>query len=402
MNTAFYWSRGIFMGNKYSPTNIINKITNAVNSPTKEIQRFYTNINNAVNSLNLIVKPYINKAIVNAANIARVYSEELKENQYYRQSIYNMWNNLEEELKTKNRFFPKNELLNIFENLTKEAKCYIKKGTILYRARKLSEREFPNEVNKLFSYIIEKNNDQWNKEKIINENEILKCIKDIPSDEWEEDYINMNNLENKLFWGYDKKESDAPSSKDISIPHGRANPSGISYLYTALDKNTAISEVQPTIEQFISIAQISTLKRLNVFNFNYPATFKNSKFLSKHIGEIEEELNLPSFWQLRILFNTLSELFAKPILGNTDYYFTTQYISEFLKNKGFDGIKYKSSLKKGGANLVLFDTAKDENNNPINYQILNSSLYKVENVKITSAKILPKRETQNVPVTDFS
>jgi len=378
------------MGNKYDPINNINKITNAVNLPTRKIQGFFTNINNAVNSLNEIVKPYINDAIVNAANIANLYSEELKENQYYRQSIYKMWNNLEEELKTKNRFFPKNELLNIFENLTKEAKCYIKKGTILYRARKLSEREFPNEVNKLFSYIIKKNNDQWNKEKIINENEILKCIKDIPSDEWEQDYIIKNNLENHLFWGYDKKESDAPSSKDISIPHGRANPSGISYLYTALDKDTAISEVQPTIEQFISIAQISTLKRLNIFNFDYPATYKNSKFLSKQIGEIEKELNLSSFWQLGILFNTLSELFTKPILGNTDYYFTTQYISEFLKNKGFDGIKYKSALKKGGANLVLFNTSKDENKNPINYQILNSSLYKVENVKITSAKILPK------------
>jgi len=148
------------MGNKYDPINNINKITNAVNLPTRKIQGFFTNINNAVNSLNEIVKPYINDAIVNAANIANLYSEELKENQYYRQSIYKMWNNLEEELKTKNRFFPKNELLNIFENLTKEAKCYIKKGTILYRARKLSEREFPNEVNKLFSYIIKKNNDQ--------------------------------------------------------------------------------------------------------------------------------------------------------------------------------------------------------------------------------------------------
>jgi len=225
---------------------------------------------------------------------------------------------------------------------------------------------------------------------LIKENEVVKYIKDIPSNEWEQDYININNLQNHLFWGYAKNESDAPPSKGIYIPPGRANPSGISYLYTALDKATAISEVQPTIEQSISIAKISTLKKLNVFNFNYPNTYKNSKLLTKHIGEVEEELKLSSFWELEILFSTLSELFAKPILGNTDYYYTTQYISEFLKNKGFDGIQYKSSLKKRGSNIVLFDTSKDENNNTINYQILDSSLYKVENVRITSTKILPK------------
>jgi len=378
------------LGNRYDPLHRIDQITNAVNLPTKEISRFFSNISNAVNSLDKIVNQYTTNAINNLSYLTKAYSETLIEQHHYRQSIYIMWNSLEEELKTKNRYFPKNELLDIFENLTKEAKCYLKKGTILYRARKISEQEFPSEVHKLFNYIIEKNNDQWNSEKIINENEITKYIKDIPSDEWEEDYINMNNLQNHLFWGYGKKESDAPSSRNISIPPGRANPSGISYLYTALDKATAISEVQPTIEQSISIARISTLKRLNVFNFNYPTTYKNSKLLSKHIGEVEEQLKLSSFWELGILFGTLSELFAKPILGNTDYYYTTQYISEFLKNKGFDGIQYKSSLKKRGSNIVLFDTLKDENDNPINYQILDSSLYKVENVRITSTKILPK------------
>jgi len=379
------------MSNKYDPFHRINEITNTVKSPINEISSFYSDFNKAVNSLKEIVNPYITNAINTLSNYAKAYSETLTEQHHYRQSIYNMWHNLEEELKTKNKYFPKNELLNVLENLTKEAKFYLKKGTILYRARKISNREFPNEVHRLFDYIMEKNNNQWNNKKIIKENEIIKYINDIPCDEWEQDYINMNNLQNHLFWGYGKKESDAPSSIDISIPPGRANPSGISYLYTARDIVTAISEIQPTIEQFVSIAKIITQKRLNLFYFNFPGAYKNSKLLQRHIGAVNEQLGLYHFWELEIFFKTLSELFTKPILSSTDYYYTTQYISEFLKNKGFDGIQYKSSLKKRGSNIVLFNTLKDEDDNPINYQILDSSLYKIENVRITSTKILPKK-----------
>lgn len=389
------------MGNKYDPFHAINAFTqnplfsvdtfsDKLRAITKGSQNFYSNLNTAMNSLNIILKPYIVDALNSVSKYTIIYRDIISEQNKYRQSVNNMWNNLEEELRLKNRYFPKNELINILDNLTKEAKYYLKKGAILYRARKISEQDFPEEVHKLINYIMEKNNTQSNSNKLIQINDIIKNINDIPSDEWEDNYINMNNLQNNLFWGYGKKESDAPSSKDISIPHGRANPSGISYLYTARDTATAISEVQPTIEQFISIAKITTLKRLNLFYFNFPGAYQNSKLLEKHIGEIKRQYELSHFWELEIFFDSLSELFTKPILGNTDYYFTTQYISEFLKNKGFDGIQYKSSLKKRGLNIVLFDTSKDTNSNPINYQIINSSLYKIENVKIISSKILPK------------
>jgi metal-dependent hydrolase (beta-lactamase superfamily II) len=51
---------------------------------------------------------------------------------------------------------------------------------------------------------------------------------------------------------------------------------------------------------------------------------------------------------------------------------------------------FKSSLEKGGKNIVLFDTSKDDNANHENYQILNSYLHKVDNVITTSKKVLPK------------
>ena len=36
-------------------------------------------------------------------------------------------------------------------------------------------------------------------------------------------------------------------------------------------------------------------------------------------------------------------------------YLPTQYLGEIIKQMGFDGIRFKSSLKRGGINLVLFD-----------------------------------------------
>jgi len=300
-----------------------------------------------------------------------------------------MWKNLEDELKTKNRYFPKSELLTIFQRLAKEAKCYLKKGTVLYRARKISEQELPEKVIYLLKNVVE-TMDKLEQEKQVRINkDIIKFLEEIPLEEWKQHYLNKCSLQNLLFWGYNAKDSGAPA---INIPYGRANPSGISYLYTACDVNTAISEIQPTIEQLISVAKIATTKRLNIFDFNFPRTYRNSKIMKNHIGEIKKQLDLSSFWELEIFFHTLSELFSKPALGNTEYYYTTQYLSELLKNMGFDGIKYKSSLKKKGFNIVLFDTLKDENGNPMNYHIQSSSLYRIENVRISSTKILPKKE----------
>ena len=41
-------------------------------------------------------------------------------------------------------------------------------------------------------------------------------------------------------------------------------------------------------------------------------------------------------------------------------YLPTQYVSEFIKSMGFDGIEYKSSLYPEGYNLAIFNTEKFE------------------------------------------
>ncbi len=48
---------------------------------------------------------------------------------------------------------------------------------------------------------------------------------------------------------------------------------------------------------------------------------------------------------------------AKPVRRNDSplEYLPTQYIAEFVKSEGYDGVEYESTLRKGGVNLALFD-----------------------------------------------
>ena len=46
--------------------------------------------------------------------------------------------------------------------------------------------------------------------------------------------------------------------------------------------------------------------------------------------------------------------FSFPISNKEDY-LETQFISEYVKLKGYQGIRYKSSLNRNGHNIVFFD-----------------------------------------------
>jgi len=41
-------------------------------------------------------------------------------------------------------------------------------------------------------------------------------------------------------------------------------------------------------------------------------------------------------------------------------YIPTQYICDFVKHLGYDGIRYKSTLSEGGVNYAIFDEKKFE------------------------------------------
>lgn len=130
----------------------------------------------------------------------------------------------------------------------------------------------------------------------------------------------------KNFWGFSANESFvAPYeyTKDM-----RANYKYIPYLYCANHPYTAMVEVRPRIGSTLSIATLLVKEKITLLDFTLqklPSKMSTTK---------------------TNLFSDLSYLFSKPIAFEDDTldYIPTQYIAEYTKNLGYDGIAFESSL----------------------------------------------------------
>lgn len=122
---------------------------------------------------------------------------------------------------------------------------------------------------------------------------------------------------------------------------GRCNPEGISYLYLALDEKTAISEVRPKDNDLLTIAKLK-VDVSNIFSFR---PFATDIKLSNLIGN-------PHVQILSWLID--ADLSSSIASNNKLDYIPLQFISEYIKNLGFDGFVYSSTIGPG-MNLVMFN-----------------------------------------------
>ncbi len=142
------------------------------------------------------------------------------------------------------------------------------------------------------------------------------------------------------------KMGKPPSDKTKS---GRANPKGIPYLYLASDQKTAIAEVRPAIDDTTTVGRFKVKEPLRVVNLKNPridSPFRfgdNLEYILTHLGF------------LRILGMELSKPIS-PIVEDLEY-LPSQYLCEFIKQEGYDGIAYGSSIAKG-YNLAVFQDNK--------------------------------------------
>lgn len=79
------------------------------------------------------------------------------------------------------------------------------------------------------------------------------------------------------------------------------------------------------------------------------SAIKNIPPFEIHDIENDEVVELPR------LYNTIGAMFSRPYNGDASKYLSTQYIAEEIKNMGFDGLRFRSSLNKNGYNIVLFN-----------------------------------------------
>lgn len=68
-------------------------------------------------------------------------------------------------------------------------------------------------------------------------------------------------------------------------------------------------------------------------------------------GDIEQ------FFVNRKVFQEMALEIAKPLRRSDSVleYLPTQYISEFVKSQGYDGVAYESTLHSGGYNIAVYD-----------------------------------------------
>lgn len=152
---------------------------------------------------------------------------------------------------------------------------------------------------------------------------------------------------------------------------GRANPKGISYLYLSNDWETTLYETRASLYDYVTIAEFKIKEDINVLNLR--DTTKISPFtLDDDIGE---------YLKHKKYLSKLEKELSKPIRRQDSEldYLPTQYLCEFIKSIGFDGVEFRSSLNPDGYNLAIF--------NDDNFECVKTTLHEVKSVKFTSKKI---------------
>ena len=128
---------------------------------------------------------------------------------------------------------------------------------------------------------------------------------------------------------------------------GRVNPEGVGVLYLTSDEKTAISEVRAGSFDYLTIGSFRLKKEIKVVDIS-------------GLNDISPALYSSGLETLAVntrIFSDIAKEIAKP-LRRTDSpleYLPTQYITEFIKSKGYSGVSYKSTMGTGGYNIAAFD-----------------------------------------------
>lgn len=133
---------------------------------------------------------------------------------------------------------------------------------------------------------------------------------------------------------------------------GRANPSGIPYLYLCSDVETTLYEVRSVLLDKISVGTFIVKNKLNIVDFS------NNINLFYAYSATDSNMELLDIVRKKIIFDQISKDLSKPLrrFDSEVEYVPTQLICEYCKINGADGIRYRSSLHNSGKNIVLFNS----------------------------------------------
>ena len=170
--------------------------------------------------------------------------------------------------------------------------------------------------------------------------------------------------------GFTNDEMGNPPNKFATS--GRVNPKGISYLYLGSRIETTFYESRASLFDYASVAEFrlkDDVKVLDLRNIDYD------------IIPWAENDNVQLFLSHSPFLKTLQEEISLPIRKQDKDldYIPTQYISEYIKSLGFDGVEYQSSLDSEGYNLAVF--------NPEKFECIETKVYDINSIKLNYTEI---------------
>lgn len=157
------------------------------------------------------------------------------------------------------------------------------------------------------------------------------------------------------------------------VSNGRANPTGIPYLYLGSKPDTALSEVRPHTGDKACVGEFTLIENLTLIDLRDPRK-SVSPFLLSDPSEMGKMLaDIP-------FLERLGDELTRPVLPKSAAldYIPSQYICEFIKKTGFHGVVYNSSVSDG-INLALFEPS-----NALGDKV---TLYKIDKVVVNVSEI---------------
>lgn len=147
--------------------------------------------------------------------------------------------------------------------------------------------------------------------------------------------------------GYRRTEMGPPPNDKAK--GGRVNPVGISVLYLSDEKETTFYEIRAGVYDYVTVGKFRLLRDIEVINL------VNIDHISPFIG-IDYGFDLTQYAVNIEHLKMIAQEVAKPMRNdNALDYLPTQYISDFIRSKGYDGIEYGSTMRRQGFNLAVFD-----------------------------------------------
>lgn len=147
--------------------------------------------------------------------------------------------------------------------------------------------------------------------------------------------------------GYSVEEMGAPPYEKALA--GRINSQGIRCLYLADTCDTAICEIRAKSYDYVTVGKVVLNKDIKIIDMSR----------INNISPFEGCIDITQYAVNKIHLDEIAKEITKPLRGEESIldYVPTQYICDFIKSLGYDGIKYKSTMneKEEGYNIAIFN-----------------------------------------------